>query len=74
MIQLDASSWKAAVSELWERFPALAERVLTPLGRIAPGFVLVVNDEVVQRGELPESLRPDDELGLIVQVSGGTAA
>jgi molybdopterin converting factor small subunit len=70
-VVLAAHSWSHVVDELRDRFPALADRVLTGMGTVAPGFILVVNGEVLLRGTTPE-LGPDDELALIPGLAGGS--
>ncbi len=72
-IELAACSWSHTVEELRTRFPELADRVLASGGTVAPGFILVVNGEVVRRGVTPVELGPDDELALIPGLAGGGA-
>lgn len=55
-----------------ERFPALAERVLTTSGGLAAGFVLVVNDEALPPGGTARhDLHDGDDLALIAAMAGG---
>lgn len=68
---LAAGSWSEVVEEIRSGFPALADHVLTEAGAVAPGFILVVNGEVVQRGATPEALSDADDLALIAGLAGG---
>ena len=69
---LDARSWPDFLGELRERFPALAERVLTASGTLAPGFVLVINDEALPaKGRADYDLRDGDQVALIAALAGG---
>lgn len=71
-VAIDATSWDEAVREVRDRFPTLAERVLTAADRVAPGFAVVLNDEVQTRSEERAlRLRPTDELCLIAALAGG---
>jgi adenine phosphoribosyltransferase len=72
-VLLQAGSWKEAASELRDRYPLLAERVLTPADTVAAGFILARKDEVLlQRDPVSLTLEPEDELFLIPQVAGGS--
>jgi molybdopterin converting factor small subunit len=71
-VALAAGSWSNVVDEVRARFPELADRVLTNAGTVAPGFILVVNGEVLPRGTTPADLEPDDELALIPGLAGGS--
>ncbi len=71
-VVLAARSWSNAVEEVRARFPQLADRTLTSAGTVAPGFILVVNGEVLLRGTTPADLGPDDELALIPGLAGGS--
>ena len=70
-VYLGDGTWNEVARELRDRFPELAERVLTSDGTVAPGFLLVVNDQVIPRGTTPAELKIDDELYLIAQMAGG---
>jgi molybdopterin converting factor small subunit len=72
-VVLAACSWSHAVAEVRARFPELADRVFTSSGSVAPGFILVVNSEVVPQGSMPGELGADDELALIPGLAGGGA-
>jgi molybdopterin converting factor small subunit len=70
-LSLAASTWPEAVSEIRERFPLLAGRVLEAAGETtAEGFVLVVNGDVAPEGR-PASLQAGDEILFIPQIAGG---
>jgi molybdopterin converting factor small subunit len=73
-VSLAAGSWPLAVDEIRSRFPRLADRVLADTGTVVEGFLLVVNDELVD-GDEPRAksleLEPDDEIYLIAQMAGG---
>ena len=70
-LRLEAGSWADVVRQLNDRAPLLAERVLTPSGEVVGGFVLVVNDEVVQRPSSSLTIAPGDELCLLAALAGG---
>jgi sulfur carrier protein ThiS len=70
-VEIEARSWPSVATELRERFPALADRVLTDDGGVAHGFVLVVNDEVLPRRIPPFELGDEDEVCLIAAIAGG---
>jgi sulfur carrier protein ThiS len=72
-VEIAARSWPTVAGELRERFPALAERVLSDDGGVAPGFVLVVNDEVLPRRVPPFELGDEDEVCLIAAIAGGAS-
>jgi hypothetical protein len=69
---LDAGTWAEFLGEMRERFPFLAERVLTSSGRLASGFVLVINDEALPaNGTASYELHDGDQLALIAALAGG---
>jgi sulfur carrier protein ThiS len=70
-VPLEAESWNAVVEELRTRFPTLARYALTDSGAIASGFVLVVNDEVMPRGQQTFEVRGGDRLSLLAAMAGG---
>lgn len=69
-VALSASSWPQAAGEIRNRFPALAERVLTERDEMASGFVLVVNDAVVARSQRV-NVAEGDKLFVLAQIAGG---
>lgn len=70
-IELAASSWPEVVEEVGRRFPDLAGHVLTAEGGIVPGFVLVVNDEVMPRGRTDFAVADGDDLAFLAALAGG---
>ena len=70
-LALGAGRWAEIVEELRTRYPRLAGRVLNDSGRIADGFVLVVNDEVCPRDCAGVELRDGDEFSIIGAIAGG---
>jgi sulfur carrier protein ThiS len=69
---LDARTWPEFLGEMRERFPFLAERVLTSSGTLAPGFVLVINDEALPaNGRASYDLHDGDQIALIAALAGG---
>jgi sulfur carrier protein ThiS len=70
-IPVDCGSWTELAGEMRERFPGLATRVLTEHGRLASGFALVVNDEVVNADHASVPMRSGDEVAIIVSIAGG---
>jgi hypothetical protein len=71
VLLLDAGSWADVVTQLNDRAPLLAERVLTASGDVVGGFVLVVDDEVVQRPSPSLPIAPGAELCLLAALAGG---
>lgn len=68
----DARSWGEFLGEIRERFPLLAERVLTASGTLASGFVLVINDEALPANGAPSyDLHDGDQLAFIAALAGG---
>jgi molybdopterin converting factor small subunit len=70
-VALTSRFWSEAVGEIRERFPRLADQVLTESGRIARGFVLAVNNEVVLDDQGASHVTDGDEICIIVQLAGG---
>jgi hypothetical protein len=71
VLLLDAGSWADVVTQLHDRAPLLAERVLTASGDVVGGLVLVVDDEVVQRPSPSLPIAPGAELCLLAALAGG---
>ena len=68
----DAHSWAEFLGEIRERFPQLAERVLTASGTLASGFVLVINDVALPaNGTASYDLNDGDQLAFIAALAGG---
>ena len=70
-VDLAASSWPEVVKEVRRRFPEVAGHVLTGEGGIVPGFVLVVNDEVMPRGATEFPVADGDDLAFLAALAGG---
>lgn len=70
-IPVNSASWTELTREMRQRFPGLATRVLTDHGRLASGFALVVNDEVVQADYTSLHMSSGDEIAIIVSIAGG---
>jgi hypothetical protein len=70
-VLLDPGSWPEIVSEIRERFPRLATRVLTESGSLATGFALVVNDEVVQGDPAALRVHSGHQMSIIAAMAGG---
>jgi sulfur carrier protein ThiS len=68
---LEPGSWSALVRQVGERFPQLAGRIMPDSLRLATGFVLVVNDEIVRGDHASLQLRSGDEVVIIAAVAGG---
>jgi molybdopterin converting factor small subunit len=65
-------SWAELAGQLRERFPLLASRVLSASGGLAPGIVLVVNDEAMAAADVSgHTVRDGDEIALIAAIAGG---
>jgi sulfur carrier protein ThiS len=65
-----------SLSELVRYFrsqhPRAAERIFTDSGELRKNVIVVLNDELVPRGELPEVAFSDtDEIALMMQFAGG---
>jgi molybdopterin converting factor small subunit len=71
-VLLDARSWPEFIGEMHERFPFLAERVLTASGALTSGFILVINDEARPvNGTTSYDLQDGDQIALIAALAGG---
>lgn len=71
-LRFDARSWAEFLGEIRERFPLLADRVLTTSGALASGFVLVINDVALPaNGTASYDLRDGDQLAFIAALAGG---
>lgn len=70
-VELAASSWAEVVDEVRARYPDLAGHVLTGEGGIVPGFVLVVNDEVMLRSKTTFPVADGDDLAFLAALAGG---
>jgi molybdopterin converting factor small subunit len=69
-VSLSARSWPEAVSEIRTRFPELATRILGDADAVGPGFVLVVNGEVItSSGRV--AVADGDRISLLPQIAGG---
>jgi len=64
-------SWEEFVRELRARHPRLAEKVFVNPSRIASGFALVVNDEIVQGNHDALHFRSGDEMCILATFAGG---
>ncbi len=71
-VLLNAENWVELSGEIRDRFPMLAEHVLTASGALAPGFVLVVNDQAIATHR-PDSyeVHDGDEIVVISALAGG---
>ena len=70
-VMVSPGPWSELVQELRARFPLLERRVLTESARLASGFALVVNDEVVRDADASLQLRGGDEITIITAIAGG---
>jgi len=70
-VTLDASNWSEMTEQIRERFPALAKQILNGGTEVLPGFVVVVNDEIVRRPDPRFALSPGDEMSVFTAVAGG---
>jgi hypothetical protein len=70
-VSLTPGSWQKIAQELHERFPLLAERVLTESLSVARGFVLVVNGTVMRGDYMSLDFGNDDELFILPAMAGG---
>jgi sulfur carrier protein ThiS len=69
---LHAGSWPEVIDQMRERFPLLAERVLNSSGGLAPGFVLVINDQAMPTTDTCiYEVEEGDEIALISALAGG---
>lgn len=69
-VALAPGSWRDVADEIAGRFPRLAGRLLDDRGGVAPGFVLVLGDEVVADVRSLD-LRAGDRIYLIPSLAGG---
>lgn len=70
-VMVGPGSWGEFVGEMRERYPRLAERVFAAGGGVAPGYALVLNDEVMHGDPAGLRLAEGDELCLLVTIAGG---
>jgi hypothetical protein len=68
--QLTPGPWSDVANQIAERYPRLAARVFGPERTLAPGFVLVVNDEVQPRCS-SVALSDGDWLSILAAIAGG---
>jgi molybdopterin converting factor small subunit len=71
-LEVDAACWSELAEQLRHRYPALAERVLNGGAAMSPGFVLVVNDEVLRQPSGSLALAAGDEVVIFAAVAGGS--
>jgi hypothetical protein len=70
-VLLNAKSWAELIPEIQERFPLLANHILTETGQFATGFVLVVNDEIMPTSDATLDIGADDEIAVLASFAGG---
>jgi sulfur carrier protein ThiS len=70
-IPIRSGSWTELIGEMRERFPGLATRVLTAQDKLASGFALIHNDEVVNADHTSLRINNGDEIAIIVSIAGG---
>ena len=70
-VALTPGSWQQITGEIRERFPLLAERILTEAAGLTRGFVLVVNGQVVQSEYTSLEFGNEDELFILPALAGG---
>lgn len=68
-IEVDASTLADALAQLDGRFPGLRFRIVTEQDRVRPHIRLFVNEQ--QAFDLQTPLRCDDELYIVLALSGG---
>jgi molybdopterin converting factor small subunit len=68
-IELDASTLADALTQLDGRFPGLRFRIVTEQDTVRPHIRLFVNEQ--QAFNLQTPLRRDDELYIVLALSGG---
>ena len=68
----DAESISDALSHLWERCPAVRDRVITELGEVRPHINIFVDGESIRDvGGLRAPVRDGAEIFILPAVSGG---
>lgn len=70
-VSLNPGSWEEIVAQIRQLSPPLAERVFTESGTIAAGFILAVNDNVVQKDYVSLHFNSGDEICIIAAMAGG---
>jgi molybdopterin converting factor small subunit len=68
-IESDAQTLGELLLELDRRFPGIRFRIMTEQDRIRPHIRIFVNDQ--QTFDLQSTLRNDDELYIVLALSGG---
>lgn len=71
VLEIDAADWPHTVRLIRERYPKLAQRVLSPWGQPAKGVVLVLNDTVIGHEQRIE-VATGDRLSFVLQLAGGS--
>ena len=72
-VEAKAGLWPEFVRDVQLRYPRLASRVFSADDELAPGFALVLNDEVVHGKLAHLSLKSRDELCILVTIAGGSS-
>lgn len=70
-LRVSPGSWQQIVEELWISHPRLASRILKPGNVLAPGFAVVMNDEVMCGDLSSIEVRNGDEVFILVTIAGG---
>ena len=70
-VLLTPGSWQQITGEIHERFPLLAERILTETSGLTRGFVLVVNGQVIRSEYTSLEFGNEDEIFILPAMAGG---
>ena len=70
-VEARAGAWAEFVEDVRVRYPRLASRVFSAHDGLAPGFALVLNDEIVHGGLADLRLESRDEVCILVTIAGG---
>jgi sulfur transfer ThiS family protein len=59
------------VEQINSRFQRLGDHVFDDEGRLRPGLLVAINDEVTSRRDRTPRIAPGDEVFLFTQIAGG---
>jgi|SRR6267142_5413802 len=68
-----ALDWGGFVKEMTEKYPDLAQRLLSDSGGLAPGIAIAVNEEMFGSGGVPKarSFAHGDVISVLIPFAGG---
>ncbi|PCG86716.1 thiamine biosynthesis protein ThiS [Streptomyces sp. WZ.A104] len=70
-IEIEATTVRAGLAGLTERYPHLGEVLLDRTGEVRPTHLIALNGERLTRSELEREAAEDDRVDIVTAVSGG---